>query len=412
LGGRKDTITFQPVGEFLRSQQEASEPHSFDVTVRAEFKGKKTEWTYESHEGRVKIPAALAASSGVKTEIAGPATLQHFRELPAQVRLNEDLVAHAVTRFKGQVIEVRHNLGDQVKTGAVLAVLDSRELADAKAEFIEALHKLELAQALYSREEGLWKKKISPEQDYLAVRHQLEEAEIKKQTTRQKLLALGLQEKELTELSVEPTGKVVTFQPRQPFAAQALTRYEVRAPISGTIVRKSVTLGSPVAEDADLFLIADMSSLWVDASVPAADLAQIQPGQKALVISGDRQTEGKVAYVGPGVDTETRAGFLRVVLANTESRWKPGEFVTVKVLQQEQSAAVAVRPAALQTFRDWTVVFLNEGDQYEVQPVEIGKRTDEWVEVISGLQPGQRYVTGNSYLIKADILKSGASHDH
>lgn len=412
LGNRTDTITFQPMSGFLRSQQEVVEPHSFDVTVRAEFQGRKVEWTYESHEGRVKIPAALAASSGVKTEVAGPATLRQFRELPAQVRLNEDQVAHAVSRFKGQIITVHKNLGDIVQAGEVLAVLDSRELADARAEFIEALHKLELAQAVYAREEKLWQKKISAEQDFLVIKHELEEAEIKKQTARQKLLALGLQEQELMDLSVEPTGKVVTFQARQPFPAQALTRYEVRSPISGTVIRKSVTLGSPVTEDTDLFLIADLGTVWVDAAVPAIDLAEVQTGQTVKVISGARQAEGKVTYVGPAVDADTRTGFLRVVIANQDRQWKPGEFATVKVLQQEQAIAVAVRPAALQSFRDWTVVFLNEGEQYEVQPVGIGKRTEEWVEVLSGLQPGQRYVTGNSYLIKADILKSGASHDH
>lgn len=412
LGNRTDTITFQPLSGFLRSQQEVVEPHSFDVTVRAEFQGRKVEWTYEAHEGRVEIPAALATSSGVKTEVAGPATLRQFRELPAQVRLNEDQVAHAVSRFKGQIITVHKNLGDTVQAGEVLAVLDSRELADARAEFIEALHKLELAQAVYAREEKLWQKKISAEQDFLVIKHELEEAEIKKQTARQKLLALGLQEQELMDLSVEPTGKVVTFQARQPFPAQALTRYEVRSPISGTVIRKSVTLGSPVTEDTDLFLIADLGTVWVDAAVPAIDLAEVQTGQTVKVISGARQAEGKVTYVGPAVDADTRTGFLRVVIANQDRRWKPGEFATVKVLQQEQAIAVAVRPAALQTFRDWTVVFLNEGEQYEVQPVEIGKRTEEWVEVLSGLKPGQRYVTGNSYLIKADILKSGASHDH
>lgn len=412
FGGRKDIITFQPMGEFLRGQQEVVEPHSFDVMVKAEFKGKPAEWTYASTEGRVKIPAALAASSGVKTEVAGPATLQQFRELPAQIRLNEDQVAHAVSRFKGQVTAVHKKLGDQVQAGEVLAVLDSRELADAKAEFIEALHKLELAQAVFSREEGLWKKKISPEQDYLLIKHQLEEAEIAKQTARQKLLALGLQAKELAELSVEPSGTVVAFQPRQPFAEQALTRYEVRAPISGTIVRKAVTLGSPVMEDADLFLIADMSSVWVDASVPAMDLAAVQSGQKAILSAGGRQSEGAVSYVGPGVDAETRTGFLRIVLPNPQQQWKPGEFISLKLLQAENQVPVAIRPDALQTFRDWTVVFLNVGDEYEVLPVETGRRTSEWVEVLSGLSAGQRYVTGNSYLIKADILKSGASHDH
>jgi cobalt-zinc-cadmium efflux system membrane fusion protein len=412
LGDHTDTITFQPMGGFLRGQQEVVEPHSFDVTVRAEFQGRKVEWTYESPEGRVKIPAALAASSGVTTELAGPATLRQFRDLPAQVRLNEDQVAHAVSRFKGQIITVHKNLGDTVKAGEVLAVLDSRELADARAEFIEALHKLELTQAVYAREEKLWQKKISAEQDFLVIKHELEEAEIKKQTARQKLLALGLQEQELADLSVEPTGKVVTFQARQPFPAQALTRYEVRSPISGTVIRKSVTLGSPVTEDADLFLIADLGTVWVDAAVPAIELAEVQAGQMVKVISGKRQAEGKVTYVGPAVDADTRAGFIRVVIANGDRQWKPGEFATVQVLEQEVAVAVAVRPEALQTFRDWTVVFQNVGDEYEVLPVETGRRTGEWVEVLSGLKPGQRYVTGNSYLIKADILKSGASHDH
>lgn len=412
FGGRKDVIAFEPVAGFLRGRQEVVEPHSFDVAVRADYNGKKSEWSYASYEGRTIIPSALAASSGVKIETAGPATLKHFRELPAQVRLNEDQVAHAVSRFKGQVTTINKKLGDKVKKGDVLAVIDSRELADAKAEFIEALHKLELAQAVYSREEGLWKKKISPEQDYLLIKHQLEEAEITKQTARQKLLALGLLEQELKELSIEPTGTVVAFQARQPFAEQALTRYELRSPISGTVIHKGVTLGSAVSEDADLFLVADLDSVWVDAAVPATDLPGVKADQKVFVVSGEREAEGAVAYVGPAVDTETRAGFLRIVLPNPDNLWKPGEFATVRLLEKESQVPVAIRPEALQTFRDWTVVFLNVGDEYEVLPVETGRKTADWVEVLSGLQPGQRYVTGNSYLIKADILKSGASHDH
>ena len=102
----------------------------------------------------------------------------------------------------------------------------------------------------------------------------------------------------------------------------------------------------------------------------------------------------------------------RVVLPNPHGEWRPGLFVNVELTTEEMTVPVAVRAEALQTFRDWNVVFIQAGDRYEVRPLELGRRDDAFVEVLSGLAAGQRYVAKNSFVLKADVLKAGASHDH
>jgi cobalt-zinc-cadmium efflux system membrane fusion protein len=132
----------------------------------------------------------------------------------------------------------------------------------------------------------------------------------------------------------------------------------------------------------------------------------------ALTAPGLPETKATITALPPFGDVESQSAVARVVLPNPDGAWRPGLFAQGEIQIGEHAARVAVPAAALQTFRDGTVVFRNEGEVYEVQPVETGRRDGELVEITSGLEPGMRYVTGNSFLIKADILKSGASHDH
>jgi len=413
-GGRVDQIQFMKQGDYLRGDRVVEEPHSFEVSVAAEHAGQSHNWKYESFEGRAVLTAEVLRNAGVTVETAGPALIPVERALPGEVALNLDRAAHVVSRFRGQVMEVRKTLGDRVRQGEVLAVLDSRELADAKSEFIEAIHRLELAQALFTREEALWRKKISAEKDYLLARHQLEETEIAKQTARQKLLALGVGAAELELLAREPEGEVVAFRARQPFPEQALTRYELRAPRDGTVVGKEVTAGSPVDADQELFLLADLTTVWVDATVHPADLPMVGEGRKATVRleATGREAAGTIAYVGPLADGRSRASLARLVLPNPDGAWRPGLFVSVRVVESEATVPVAVRTAALQAFRDRDAVFLQDGDVFQAMPVTLGRRNSEWVEVLSGLSAGQRYASTNSFVIKAEVLKDGATHDH
>lgn len=414
FGGRVDEIGFQKEADYLRSDKVVEEPHSFDVKVVAERKGAAYEWVYSQVEGRVDMATETAQSAGIEIKTAGPVKIKTILELPGEIGLNKNKVAHVVPRLSGVVAEVRKNLGDRVKKGEVIALIDSRELAEAKTEYIESVHRLEFAQAAFVREESLWKKKISPEQDYLASRHALEEAEIARQASEQKLLALGLSQSDLDSLAIEPEGKVIDREVRTPFVAKALTRYELKSPLDGMIIEKRVSTGEAIKEDADIFVIADLSTVWGEITVYQKDLGAVRTGQQVTVRSKELnlETAGRISFIGSLVGEETRAAKAHVDIPNPKGLWRPGLFVTVELVQEETLVPVAVSADAVQTFRDWDVVFMQSGNQFEVRPLELGRSDGQWVEVISGLSPGEKYAAGNSFVLKADLGKSGATHDH
>ncbi|MEO5657258.1 MAG: efflux RND transporter periplasmic adaptor subunit [Nitrospiria bacterium] len=414
LGGRIDEIGFSKEADYLRGDKVVDEPHSFDVQIMAQRQGKTSRWQYAQIEGRVQMPSEVAAATGIDVEAAGPARMKDVRAFSGEIGLDKNRVAHVVSRLAGVVAEIPKRLGDRVKKGDVIAVLDSRELAESKSEYIESVHRLEFAQAAFVREEELWKKKISAEQDYLVSRHALEEAEIVRQVAEQKLLALGLSADVLTALAVEPGGRVIDRKVRAPFIAHALTRYEIRSPLDGMLIEKHVAVGEAISGDAEMFLVADLSTVWGEFTVHAKDLSAVRIGQPVTVRSQDLGLEarGRVSYIGLLVGEQTRTATAHVDIPNPKGLWRPGLFVTVEVVQEEVEVPVAVRAEALQTFRDWDVVFVRYGDQFEARPVELGRRDGPWVEIRSGLAPGESYAARNSFVLKADLGKSGASHDH
>lgn len=400
LGGRIDEIRFQKEGDYLRGDKVVEEPHSFDVKVAAEWKGRSYQWEYSQVEGRVEMAPEAAAAAGIEIQAAAPVRMKTILELPGEIGFNKNKVAHVVPRLSGVVTEVRKNLGDKVKEGEVLAVLNSRELADLKSAYLASAKRFELAKANFEREERLFKKKISSEQDFLASKQALAEAEIDSQATTQKLLALGLSQTDLENTSKTAEG--------------SLARYELRAPFDGMVVEKRVAVGEAIKEDADIFVIADLSTVWGEITVYAKDLRVVGVGQKVTVRSKELGLEatGKVSYLGPLIGGQTRAAAAHVDIPNPKGLWRPGLFVTVELFQEEVPVPVAVSADALQTLRDWDVVFVQYGNQFEARPLELGRSDGQWVEVVSGLAPGEKYAARNSFVLKADLGKSGATHDH
>jgi membrane fusion protein, heavy metal efflux system len=405
LGGRVDKIAFKKEGDYLRGDKVVYEPHSFDAKVLAEWKGKAYHLGFAQYEARTEIGAEARKSSGVEIDEAGPVKMKSVLELSGEISLNPDKVAHVVPRLDGVMTEIRKNLGDKVTRGEVIALLDSRELASLKLEYIQDMHKEEFAKATLDREEQLWKKKISPEEEYQVKRHALEEAKIAVHGTEQKLRALGLLDahiKALIDSHDSHKGEV------------NLARYELRAPQDGVVIQKNVALGEAVKGDSDIFTVADLGTVLAMVTVYDKDLKYVRSNQEVLVKSDTLgiEAQGKVGYVGPLIGKETRAAKAHVVIPNPEGLWRPGLFIAVHLVQEEFTVPVAVRADAVQRFRDWDVVFIQDGNLFEAVPLEMGRRNEEWVEVLGGLSAGMKYVSKNSYLIKADILKSGASHDH
>lgn len=391
LGRKPQTFRFTPQADYLQGDAVVEEPHSFVVAIAAEHGGKSYRFGFDQVEARVAMSPAQMAANGVQLASAGPARIALALPLQGEVRLNEDRTVRVVPRLAGRVESVAVNAGDRVRRGQVLAVLSSQSLADQRSDWLAAQKRLALARKTHAREKQLWEEKISAEQDVLQAEQVLQEAEIAEQSARQKLAALG---------AAAATGD--------------LTRYEVRAPIDGVITDKQIAVGAVVQEDANIFVVSDLSTVWVEMNVYAKDLNTVKVGQPARVeaTAFAAQAQGRVSYVGALVGAQTRVATARLVLPNPQGLWRPGLAVKVELRAGEVSVPLAVAADAVQSLNDWTVVFLHHDDQFEAQPVELGRSDGQWVEVLAGLEPGTRYAARNSYLIKADIGKSGASHDH
>ncbi len=194
---------------------------------------------------------------------------------------------------------------------------------------------------------------------------------------------------------------------------ESLQSYSVTAPIGGVIVERGANPGD-VAGDEPIYRLGDPGRLVADFHIFDRDMGKVRPGQAVNVtpMNGGETLPSRIATFLPVKEISSQTVVARAPLTVPNAGWLPGMTVRGLVVVEEAVIPLAVRTTALQRFRDFEVVFAKMGDTYEVRMLEIGRRTELWVEVLGGLRPGEEYVTENSFLIKADIEKSGASHDH
>ena len=197
-------------------------------------------------------------------------------------------------------------------------------------------------------------------------------------------------------------------------SSHSLQTYAVTAPISGTIIEKNANVGDTTGDRA-LFVIADPTRLHAEFFIYPRDAERIRVGQRVNVrsLSGDAKLDAPVEAVLPTADVASQTMMAHVHLSASASReFRPGMGVEGSFAVAEAQVPLAVKTKAIQRFRDFEVVYAKVGNTYEVRMLEIGRRTPEWTEVLGGLEPGTEYVTDGAFLIRADIDKSGASHDH
>jgi len=193
---------------------------------------------------------------------------------------------------------------------------------------------------------------------------------------------------------------------------ESLKLYTIKAPINGTITQRNANTGDQASEQI-LFTITDTSSVWVDLSIFPADQQRVKVAAPvSFTLAKNKQLyQGKIVLINVLAETN-QSVIARMVVNNKEGQLLPGSFVKAKIKVAEVAVPLAVKRSGLQSFRDFTVIYKKIGDEYEVRMLELGRKDDEWIEVLAGLQAGSTYVTENSYVIKADIEKSGATHDH
>jgi cobalt-zinc-cadmium efflux system membrane fusion protein len=196
-------------------------------------------------------------------------------------------------------------------------------------------------------------------------------------------------------------------------SSESLARYELKTLIAGTVIEKHLTLGEAVDREEQAFVIADLATVWVDLSVYQKDLLHVRTGQAVHIGGGPGLPEatGTISYITPIVDQPTRTATARVVLPNPEGIWRPGMFVNAHALDPVPADIVVPR-SAMQLVEQAPVVFVQTEDGFEPRPITIGRAGDTHVEIVQGLDPGERYVATNSFLLKAELGKSEAGHAH
>ncbi len=354
--------------------------------------------------GAVVLAPGAAARAGLEVAVAGPGPIAIRRDLPGEVRANGDRLAHVAPRVGGIAREVHASLGDRVRAGQVLVVLESRELAEVRAGWLAARARVELARETFAREDRLRRRGVTAEQDWLDARTALAEAEIELRAARQGLLALGVPPGELERLSSLPEVNLATLR--------------LVAPLPGEVIDRHVTVGETVAALAPVFTVADLSTVWVDLSVYPGDLAHVSPGAPVEIVGpgGRPRARGRISFISPLLGEETRTALARVILPNRDGAWRPGTFVTGRVTVEDADVPVRVPLTALVYPEDGgAALFIAEdGGRFTLRRVTLGRRDARWAEVTAGLDPGERYVIRGGFSLLAETGKDafGDGHGH
>ncbi len=194
----------------------------------------------------------------------------------------------------------------------------------------------------------------------------------------------------------------------------SLAPYSLTTLIDGTVVRKHMTLGEPVDRDDAGFVIADLSSVWIDITVYQRDLGLIGVGDKVTVKAGtgDQTIQGKISYITPLLDERTRTATARLVVENNDGQWRPGMFITADVEIETADVDVIVPSTAVHTYEEHSVVFVASEMGFEPVPVTVGRRNETHLEITSGLSKGQRYVSVGGFTLKSELAKDSLDNGH
>jgi cobalt-zinc-cadmium efflux system membrane fusion protein len=380
---------------WLSSKKTESEGRGYDEG-NAEQSDEDSSEEGHAEEGEIQLTSQQMVEQGLKVAVASTGLVEKLTTLPGKLVVNTDQQAHISPNFSGYIEQVNVALGQSVQKGQTLAVLIVPELIDQQANLRMAQANLDLARKDYQREQQLWSQGISAKQDYQRAENAYRQAQITVQSSQARLNALGA--------SGNNNG-----------------RFLIKAPISGVISQKDIVVGENVQLADQLFVIENLKDLWLEFNLPNTSNIQLQVGQilNFKTNGSDQNYQAKVQTLNPEADLQTGRLQVRAKVTTQADVLRPNVLVNVFVTDAQAKTALRVQKKALQQVEGKPVVFVIESEEkglvhLKAQPIEVGvsSQDGQWLEVISGLTEGQKYIAQGSFLLKSELEKDEAGHGH
>jgi cobalt-zinc-cadmium efflux system membrane fusion protein len=314
------------------------------------------------------------------------------RQYTATVQANENELAEVTTLIRGRVEKVYVDVGQDVKKGALLALLDSTDLGVAEGTYLKSAAKLHEAKLAYERARDLYEQKVVSLAELQRREAAMKTAQAETREARNRLELLGVPRQEVERLDREDTIRADVH---------------LRAPFDGRVIMRKITRGEVVEMQQKLFTVADLSDVWVVGNVPEKDVQYIRKDQKVNVIVSAYPhaiIPGTITYIGDVLDPATRTMRLRVTVLNSDRLLKPEMFATVLVYASPTPDAMTVPLEAVQSGPSGTMVFVQRGtNDFEVRTVKVGSEQGEVVTVLEGVSVGEQVVTKGSFVLKSEM---------
>ena len=394
LSGKNKPAKTDEHGHAEGAAEEDGHAHSEDEAGHKGGHGEK-EGSEAEHAEAISLTAQQMAEQGVQLAKVDMGVVTKSASYPAKLTVNTDRQAHVSPAFGGQVIAVNVELGQQVRKGQTLATLLVPDLVDQQANLQMQNANLELARQDYERERQLWSQGISAKQDYQRAYNAYKQAQIQVQASKTRLSALGA-------------------------GSGSNGRFILTAPISGIISKKDLVMGENVQLADQLFIIDQLDQLWLEFIAPSADFASIAPNQQIEFksLQTGNMFKAQIQSLNSEADAQTGRLQVRAKVLSDAVELRPNLMVNVQLQQNGSTQALRVLKSAIQSIEGKNAVFVaHEHDkkiEFIAQPVVLGQVSSDgqWVEIQSALRQGQQYAAKGSFLLKSELEKGEASHEH
>lgn len=345
--------------------------------------------------GGLKLSPEEIQLAGLKVETLAQQSFTDSITVTATIRANQDRIARIAPRVEGRINAVSANLGDSVKAGQSLAVLDSLAIGEAQSTLQQAQSSRRIAQSDYARAESLSADEIIPKRELLRARSDLEKANAELRAAEDRLRLLGGDAKA---------------------NGTASSSFSIKAPLAGTVIQKQAIVGELATPSEALFTVADLSRVWIEANLSDSSLSKVRVGASATVsVSAypGEQFSGRVTYVASLLDKDSRTVPARIEVDNKDGRLKPEMFASATIdTNGAKREALSVPDGAILLLQGQPTIFVFKDDSYSSRAIEPGEKIAGRTVIKSGVAAGEQVVTAGAYALKARLLKSQIGDAH